>query len=56
MDIALRLGAAHPIGPFERTVALGGPVAVTAALEALSQHGPRFVAAPALVAAAGEGS
>jgi 3-hydroxybutyryl-CoA dehydrogenase len=56
IDIGLRLGAAHPIGPFERTDALGGPAVVTAALEALSRHGPRFVAAPALVAAAGEGS
>lgn len=56
IDIGLRLGAAHPIGPFERTVALGGPAAVTAALEALSRHGARFVAAPALVAAAEEGS
>ena len=56
IDLALRLGAAHPIGPFERTEGLGGPAAVTSALEARSRHGARFVAAPALAAAAGEGS
>jgi 3-hydroxybutyryl-CoA dehydrogenase len=55
IDLALRLGAAHPVGPFERTVALGGPAAVTSALGALSQHGRRFSAAPALVEASREG-
>ncbi|HET9522499.1 MAG TPA: 3-hydroxyacyl-CoA dehydrogenase family protein, partial [Candidatus Limnocylindrales bacterium] len=50
IDVALRLGAAHPIGPFERTEALGGPAAVTAALEGLSRHGQRFAPAPALAA------
>jgi 3-hydroxybutyryl-CoA dehydrogenase len=54
IDVALRLGAAHPIGPFARTKALGGPAAVTSALETLSRHGPRFAPAPALVAAARE--
>ena len=32
IDLALRLGAAHPIGPFERTERLGGSDAVLAAL------------------------
>ena len=54
IDIALRLGAAHPIGPFERTQEAGGPAAVIAALAALSQHGARFTPAPALVDAAGD--
>lgn len=53
IDVALRLGAAHPRGPFERTAKLGGPAAVVAALTALRRHGPRFEAAPALLAAAG---
>jgi 3-hydroxybutyryl-CoA dehydrogenase len=52
IDIALRLGAAHPVGPFERTSSLGGAAAVVAALEAHRAHGPRFEPAPALVSAA----
>jgi 3-hydroxybutyryl-CoA dehydrogenase len=56
IDLALRLGAAHPMGPFERTEALGGPAAVTSALGALSEHGSRFIAAPALIEASREGS
>jgi 3-hydroxybutyryl-CoA dehydrogenase len=52
IDTALRLGAGHPVGPFERTDRVGGPAAVTSQLAALSEHGPRFTAPPALVAAA----
>jgi 3-hydroxybutyryl-CoA dehydrogenase len=53
IDLALRLGAGHPIGPFERTQQLGGPAAVTTRLAALSEHGPRFTPAPALMTASG---
>jgi 3-hydroxybutyryl-CoA dehydrogenase len=49
IDLALRLGAGHPTGPFEWTSDLGGPDAVTSRLAALSQHGARFEPAPALV-------
>ena len=52
IDLALRLGAGHPAGPFERIAALGGPAAVVARLERLSSAGPRFVPAPALLGAA----
>jgi 3-hydroxybutyryl-CoA dehydrogenase len=49
IDIALRLGAGHPEGPFERTTRLGGPAAVADRLRELSaQFGPRFAPAPAL--------
>ena len=49
IDLAMRLGANHPIGPFERATALGGPTAVLAALRLLGD-GPRYVPAPALLA------
>jgi 3-hydroxybutyryl-CoA dehydrogenase len=53
IDVALRLGASHPLGPFERADVLGGPVAVRTRLAALaSELGPRFRPAPALVSAA----
>jgi 3-hydroxybutyryl-CoA dehydrogenase len=49
IDIAVRLGAGHPEGPFERTTRLGGPAAVADRLRELSaQFGPRFAPAPAL--------
>jgi 3-hydroxybutyryl-CoA dehydrogenase len=52
IDLALRLGAGHPRGPFEQAKLLGGPSAVLRALEALSEGlGPRFAPAPALIAA-----
>jgi len=51
IDLAMRLGAGHPMGPFERTAAMGGPAAVLAALESLPPGGPRFVPAPALLEA-----
>ncbi|MEO8230075.1 MAG: 3-hydroxyacyl-CoA dehydrogenase NAD-binding domain-containing protein [Chloroflexota bacterium] len=52
IDLALRLGAGHPVGPFERTAALGGPAAVVARLERWGSASPRFVPAPALLEAA----
>ena len=48
IDLALRLGAAHPIGPFERTRSLGGTEAVVAALERLAASDDRFIPADAL--------
>ena len=48
IDLALRLGAAHPIGPFERTGRLGGTNAVVAALERLAASDDRFTPADAL--------
>jgi len=52
IDLALRLGAGHPLGPFERTEALGGPSAVLASLHPLGEVGPRFSPPPRLLAAA----
>ncbi|MHB8460702.1 MAG: 3-hydroxyacyl-CoA dehydrogenase [Candidatus Limnocylindrales bacterium] len=53
IDLALRLGARHPSGPFERVAALGGPVAVLGSLERLAvQVSDRFEPAPALRSAA----
>ncbi len=52
IDLAMRLGANHPMGPFERVRALGGPSAVLDALRAHASTGPRFVPAPGLLVAA----
>jgi 3-hydroxybutyryl-CoA dehydrogenase len=52
IDLAMRLGAGHPIGPFERALAVGGSAAVRARLTELAPEGPRFVPAPSL----GEGA
>ena len=49
IDLAMRLGASHPSGPFERGTALGGPAAVFARLRAFASEGPRFDPAPSLV-------
>jgi len=49
IDLAMRLGANHPIGPFERAAALGGTSAVLAALR-IQGDGPRYVPAPGLLA------
>lgn len=54
IDLALRLGAGHPVGPFERARQLGGPAAVLQRLRRYATDGPRFDPAPALLAAAGE--
>jgi 3-hydroxybutyryl-CoA dehydrogenase len=48
VDLAMRLGASHPIGPFERAVAIGGPTAVLEALREFAAEGPRFDPAPGL--------
>jgi len=50
IDLAMRLGAGHPSGPFEWAAELGGPVAVDAALREFTSLGPRFDPAPALLA------
>jgi 3-hydroxybutyryl-CoA dehydrogenase len=49
IDLALRLGAGHPVGPFERADELGGTGAVAAALRRHAADGPRFEPAPALL-------
>ncbi|MEA2537148.1 MAG: 3-hydroxybutyryl-CoA dehydrogenase [Chloroflexota bacterium] len=49
IDLALRLGAGHPQGPFEQVAALGGPAAVVGRLERWSAAGPRFTPAPTLL-------
>lgn len=49
IDLAVRLGAAHPIGPFERIQRLGGPgVAVEMLTVLADRYGDRFRPAPAL--------
>ena len=52
IDLALRLGAGHPSGPFERTTEMGGPAAVLAILDRLLRHGSRFEPPARLVAEA----
>jgi 3-hydroxybutyryl-CoA dehydrogenase len=53
IDIALKLGAGHPLGPFERVEALGGPAVAAERLALLeAAHGRRFAPAPALQALA----
>jgi 3-hydroxybutyryl-CoA dehydrogenase len=42
IDAAMRLGAAHPHGPFENVARLGGPAVVLAALREHDSMGPRF--------------
>jgi 3-hydroxybutyryl-CoA dehydrogenase len=49
IDLALRLGAGHPAGPFERVAEMGGPAAVLARLRAMQRLGPRFEPPPALL-------
>ena len=49
IDLAMRLGASHPAGPFERTQALGGTGALLDALRRYAAEGPRFDPAPALL-------
>jgi 3-hydroxybutyryl-CoA dehydrogenase len=52
IDTSLRLGAGHPLGPFERVEQMGGPAAVLERLRHLADRGPRFTPAPALLDAA----
>jgi 3-hydroxybutyryl-CoA dehydrogenase len=53
IDVALRLGAAHPAGPFERVREMGGPDAVRERLSELSTAHPRYEPAPALTTKGG---
>jgi 3-hydroxybutyryl-CoA dehydrogenase len=48
IDLALRLGAAHPSGPFARTESMGGRESVADALRRLASADPRFEPAPRL--------
>jgi 3-hydroxybutyryl-CoA dehydrogenase len=48
IDLALRLGAAHTVAPFERAAELGGAAGVLDALREFAGEGPRFDPAPAL--------
>lgn len=52
IDLAMRLGANHPSGPFERARELGGPAGVMNALHDDERLGPRFHPAPVLRSAA----
>jgi len=49
VDTAMRLGAGHRVGPFERTAELGGPAALVAAIDAIPLPGPRFEMPPLLL-------
>ncbi|MBA2381216.1 MAG: 3-hydroxyacyl-CoA dehydrogenase [Chloroflexi bacterium] len=51
IDVAMRLGAAHPMGPFERVVEAGGAAAVAARLRELARDDPSFSPSSALDAA-----
>ena len=48
IDLAMRLGASHPAGPFERTRTFGGTGAILDGLRRYAADGPRFEPAPAL--------
>ncbi len=48
IDVALRLGAGHRLGPFERVRKLGGPAVVRERLAELEDLGPRFEPPPGL--------
>jgi 3-hydroxybutyryl-CoA dehydrogenase len=50
IDLALRLGAGHPVGPIERAAGLGGTGGVVTSLRRYATHGQRFEPAPALLA------
>jgi 3-hydroxybutyryl-CoA dehydrogenase len=49
IDLAMRLGAGHPVGPIEWAEALGGRDAVEARLRAMESLGPRFHLRPSRV-------
>ena len=49
IDLEMRLGAGHPLGPFEHVETLGGPEALLAALRRHTGEGARFEPAPALL-------
>ena len=48
IDRALRLGAGHPAGPFERWAERGGSSAIRDRLANYADQGPRFIPAPGL--------
>jgi 3-hydroxybutyryl-CoA dehydrogenase len=48
IEVALRLGAAHPIGPFEREAEAGGPAAVARRLRELAVEDPSLAPSEAL--------
>ena len=54
IDAAMRLGAAHPYGPFENVARLGGPAVVVSALRELDSVGPRFAIPASLIKEAAE--
>jgi 3-hydroxybutyryl-CoA dehydrogenase len=49
IDLAMRLGAGHPVGPFEQVAGQGGPNAIRDELRAYAAAGPRFDPARALL-------
>jgi len=51
IDLAMRLGAGHPAGPFERVETLGGTDVFLDALRRHADDGPRFEPAPMLLGA-----
>ena len=51
IDRAMRLGAGHPVGPFERWAARGDPAVLRARLAAAGDLGPRFAMPPGLAQA-----
>ena len=51
IDVGLRLGAAHPAGPFERAAASGGAAAIASRLRALAEDDPSFSPSEALLGA-----
>jgi len=52
IDVALRLGAAHPMGPFERATSSGGALAVATRLRELAADDPTLAPSEALLAEA----
>jgi len=50
IDVAMRLGAAHPLGPFERASEAGGRAAVVLRLRELARDDPSFAPSEALAA------
>jgi 3-hydroxybutyryl-CoA dehydrogenase len=51
IDVALRLGAAHPVGPFGRLAEAGGPAVVARRLRELARDDPSFAPSDALAGA-----
>jgi 3-hydroxyacyl-CoA dehydrogenase len=52
IDGALRLGAAHPVGPFERASSAGGAAAIVARLRELAAEDETLAPSEALIAEA----